>query len=552
MNIAFIPIDNRPVCYTLPQQICAIDSEIDLFMPERKFLGSLTKYADVEAIFEWLEHLPKIDAIVMCLDTVAYGGLISSRRCPDTFDEIKARVEKLKAILEKKNAKIYAFSSIMRISNNNVNEEEKEYWNKWGKKIFEYSFNSCKNGKMVQTDVPQEILDDYLATRKRNFEINKLFLEYQKQGLFETLVFSKDDCAEFGFNVKEAQELESLGGFVKTGADEIPLTLLARAVSKAAKQLGSEVARCNLDAKMPRCNLPKIPSIKIAPIFLAPEYKDLISNYEDVSIEKSVKGQIELAGCEVCEPDEADILLYVNNFEEHQGEIVMKVPTKPFSGTWQKPEKPFIIADVRYANGADNAFVEQVFETGLGENFLGYSAWNTSANSLGSLICGAVVTAVAANVVDAKTQRCKEAKSVSIIVHEDSSNFRHSERQRKNLADTNSTQLQETQNNLTELDQASMPLGLLASNTMPLSDWQTNLYKNFSLLQLTRFLDDWAYQANVRQQLASPDEKQVKELMKPFEQRLFEVLKINPDEYNITYKFPWNRLFEVEVCISPN
>ena len=558
MNIAFIPIDNRPVCYTLPQQICAIDSEIDLFMPERKFLGSLTKYADVEAIFEWLEHLPKIDAIVMCLDTVAYGGLISSRRCPDTFDEIKTRVEKLKAILEKKNAKIYAFSSIMRISNNNVNEEEKEYWNKWGKKIFEYSFNSCKNGEIVQTDVPQEILDDYLATRKRNFEINKLFLEYQKQGLFETLVFSKDDCAEFGFNVKEAQELESLGGFVKTGADEIPLTLLARAVSKAAKQLGSEAAKRDLDAKMHRgkeaayqhCNLPKLHSIKIAPIFLAPEYKDLISNYEDVSIEKSVKGQIELAGCEVCQPDEADILLYVNNFEEHQGEIVMKVPTKPFSGTWQKPEKPYIVADVRYANGADNAFVEQVFETGLDENFLGYSAWNTSANSLGSLICGAVVTAVAANVVDAKTQRCKEAKSVSIIVHEDSSNFRHSERQRKNLADTNSTQLQETQNNLTELDQASMPLGLLASNTMPLSDCQINLYKNFSLLQLTRFLDDWAYQANVRQQLASPDEKQVKELMKPFEQRIFEVLKIKPDEYNITYKFPWNRLFEVEVCIS--
>ena len=415
---------------------------------------------------------------------------------------------------------------------------------------------------MVQTDVPQEILDDYLATRKRNFEINKLFLEYQKQGLFETLVFSKDDCAEFGFNVKEAQELESLGGFVKTGADEIPLTLLARAVSKAAskaaKQLGSEAAKRDLDAKMLRCedasyqqiNLPKFHSIKIAPIFLAPEYKDLISNYEDVSIEKSVKGQIELAGCEVCEPDEADILLYVNNFEEHQGEIVMKVPTKPFSGTWQKPEKPYIVADVRYANGADNAFVEQVFKTGLGENFLGYSAWNTSANSLGSLICGAVVTAVAAKVVDAKTQRCKEAKSVSIIVHEDSSNFRHSERQRKNLADTNSTQLQETQNNLTELDQASMPLGILASNTMPSSDWQTNLYKNFSLLLLTRFLDDWAYQANVRQQLASPDEKQVKELMKPFEQRIFEVLKIKPDEYNITYKFPWNRLFEVEVCIS--
>ena len=68
MNIAFIPIDNRPVCYTLPQQICAIDSKINLFIPEKKFLGSLTKNADVEAIFEWLEKLSELDAIVMCLD----------------------------------------------------------------------------------------------------------------------------------------------------------------------------------------------------------------------------------------------------------------------------------------------------------------------------------------------------------------------------------------------------------------------------------------------------------------------------------------------------
>ena len=102
MNIAFIPIDNRPVCYTLPQQICAIDGEINLFMPERKLLGSLTKYADVEEIFNWLKSLEKLDVIVMCLDTVAYGGLISSRRCPDSFEEIKLRVEKLKSILEKK------------------------------------------------------------------------------------------------------------------------------------------------------------------------------------------------------------------------------------------------------------------------------------------------------------------------------------------------------------------------------------------------------------------------------------------------------------------
>lgn len=480
MNIAFIPIDNRPVCYTLPEQICAIDSDINLFMPKREFLGSLTKYADVEAIFDWLKKLPQMDAIVMCLDTVAYGGLIPSRRCSDTFEKIKTRVENLKKILENKKAKIYAFSSIMRISNNNVNEEEKEYWSKWGKKIFEYSYQTHKLGteSCITNVIPSEILDDYIATRKRNFEINKLYLEYQKQGLFNTLVFSKDDCAEYGFNVQEAKALEKLGGFVKTGADEIPLTLLARAIMKKLKPVSEketsrvEKTQCSHRDKCQETG------IKIAPIFLVPECKDLISNYEDVSIEKSVKGQIELAGCRVCEPDDADILLYVNNFVDHQGEIVMKVPTQTFSGKWQKPSKPYMVADVRFANGADNAFVKQLFEVGFDENFLGYSAWNTSANSLGSLICGAIVFKVA-----------------------------------------------KMQNNVGK-------------------DFYFG--RDFLKLQTVRLLDDWAYQANVRQQLTSPDEKLVKELMKPYEEKVFEVLGVN---YDTSYKFPWNRLFEVEVCI---
>lgn len=443
MNIAFIPIDNRPVCYTLPEQICAMDGNIRLYMPSREWLGDLTKYADVDKIFQWLKDLPKVDAIILSLDTVAYGGLISSRRSNDSFEKIKERIEKLKEILKDKHAEIYAFSSIMRISNNNINEEEKEYWNKWGKKIFNYSFCMDKFGTICKNEVPEEILNDYLSTRKRNFEINKIYLEWQKEKIFNTLIFSKDDCAEYGFNVQEARELEKLGGFVKTGADEIPLTLLARSIKG---------------------------KLKVAPIFLEPDCKDLISNYEDVSIEKSVKGQLNLAGCDICEPCDADILLYVNNFKDKQGEIVMKVLTEQFGGEFKTPDKNFMIADVRFANGADNAFVKKLFENDLNENFYGYAAWNTSANSLGSLICGAKVKYF--------------AKS---------------------------------------FDRSA-----------------------FQKLQAVRFLDDWAYQANVRQNLKTPDVDKITAEMRHYENVVFDKLK---SKYKIDYKFPWNRLFEVEICI---
>ena len=113
MKIAFIPIDNRPVCYTLPLQIASIDENINLFMPNREWLGDLEKYADTDKIFEWFKTLPKMDAFILSLDTIAYGGLISSRRSSSTFEQIKEKIEKFKSLI--KADKIYAFSSIKRI-----------------------------------------------------------------------------------------------------------------------------------------------------------------------------------------------------------------------------------------------------------------------------------------------------------------------------------------------------------------------------------------------------------------------------------------------------
>ena len=80
MKICFIPIDNRPVCYTLPKLLAGIDKNIEFSIPEREFLGDLNKSANIEAIFEWLKNLPKQDKIILSLDTIAYGGLIPSRR----------------------------------------------------------------------------------------------------------------------------------------------------------------------------------------------------------------------------------------------------------------------------------------------------------------------------------------------------------------------------------------------------------------------------------------------------------------------------------------
>lgn len=425
MKICFIPIDNRPVCYNLAKDIAAMDENIELLIPPRELLGDLTKNAKVEEILNWMEKLPRCDSMILSLDTIAYGGLIPSRRSPEGINEISARLARLKSMLADK--KVYAFSSIMRISNNNYNEEEKEYWKDYGKKIFKYSYCGINEG------IPQEILEDYLKTRKRNFEINKLYLDWN----LDTLIYSKDDCAPKGFNVDEAKELEKLGGKTKTGADEIPLTLLARAIEK---------------------------DIKVFVQYTEPEYKNCISNYEDVSIEASVQGQLELGGFTVVKNEaEADLILAVNNFIEKQGEHVMGWSTEKYKGKFTPPQKPYAVADVRYANGADNDFVEQLLPQIDLKNFYGYSGWNTSANSLGSLLAGVKIR------------------------------------------------------------------------------WNAEKYneETFKHLQMIRFLDDWAYQANIRVNGETPN---IEKLMKPYEERLAQF-----SNKPINYSYPWKRSFEIEI-----
>ena len=102
MKILFLPIDNRPVCYSLAKDIASIDSNLEIILPQRDYLGGLQKKADIDKLFDWLKSCPKPDAIILSLDTIAYGGLIPSRRSNETLAEIKSRLEKLKQILKEK------------------------------------------------------------------------------------------------------------------------------------------------------------------------------------------------------------------------------------------------------------------------------------------------------------------------------------------------------------------------------------------------------------------------------------------------------------------
>ena len=68
INIALIPIDNRPVCYDLIYDTLSIDKNINVLMPPIELLGDLKKIAKIDAIFDWLKNIKSNQ----CSETIYY------------------------------------------------------------------------------------------------------------------------------------------------------------------------------------------------------------------------------------------------------------------------------------------------------------------------------------------------------------------------------------------------------------------------------------------------------------------------------------------------
>lgn len=396
--IAVVPLDDRPVSYDLPARIGAV-AGAEVRLPPRAALGDLTRTADRAALGHWLTaQASEVDAVVVALDTLAYGGLIPSRRSPEGLADVMACLAPLRALKgARPDVPLYGFNVTMRLSDSNVNEEEKPYWDLYGKLIFRWSFHHHRSrsnqndaadmaiAREAKAQIPPEILQDYLDTRQRNFVFNETMIRWAGADFFDALLLTQDDTATYGLNVEEQQVLAQMVStlhlgdrvMIYPGADEVASVLVARALNQLAG---------------------RTPQIAVS--WFPEDGKRLTAMYEDRPLWQTLRGQIRAAGGkEVGNVTQADALIVVNTPANGQGDLALGInldaPDTPLRDLLPVQEAlqasldagmPTAYADVAYANGADPRLSPDLFATLDPWRLAGFAAWNTAGNTFGTLV----------------------------------------------------------------------------------------------------------------------------------------------------------------------
>ena len=392
--LLFIPLDNRPVCFSYPVKVMEA-AGYKIYTPPEKLLATRTAPADTEKLWKWLEsRAEKVDAAVISTDALIYGGLVASRTHSMSMPELEAKVRRLQNLRMDKDTRLYGFSTLMRTPRESYGNVEPAYYSNVGPAIFRYSQLSDKSDLHAETlledfevgaferNLAKAHLKDWLDRRNKNMEINHQLAMLTRVGRFEYFAIGKDDNAPLSHTHMEARKIILNNGYLSDesfqilpGVDQLGLLLLTRAANALSRK-----------------------SPAVYPMYVEGVGPKTIPQYSDLPLGKSVPEQVIAAGGKIVySPDAADVVLAINT----PADGTMYDSTNLSNQYYASPaNKRYIVnlgrmlekganislADVAFSNGGDNGFMNEMSLRGFTEKLSAYNGWNTADNTIGFAI----------------------------------------------------------------------------------------------------------------------------------------------------------------------
>ena len=499
-TILFVPHDNRPISFKQTADNIR-DLGYEVLTPPEELLGDRKNpQGNPDELAKWvIDNAKKADSAVISADSMVYGSLVASRKHNLSVETAQQRVENFSRIhAANPNLKLYVFASIMRTPQTSEasGSEDASYYAQYGTDIARYTALTDKKEqdglnrserrqmKAYEENIPKEALADWLERRATNFETNKALIELTQKGDITYLALGCDDNAKYSQTNMERRELDAYGK---------PLGSHKYQSVAGIDEIGFVLlTRCvnNLQGDIP---------------FVSTHYADgtgadTIPAYSNEPIKDSIKTHVKMAGgLPVTSDKRADLVFMVNtNFDGTTGAANdlnnTYTPNENVLNFVQKVNAKLAegrnvgIGDITFGNGSDNSLMISLYNEKLLDKINAYSGWNTPTNSTGY----ALAMGMCANYTDRE--------------------------------------------------------GIL------------------KMLEV-RYLDDWMYQANIRQIVANRlntmpgegDYGDTKSRTVPAQELATKLLREKIAQYNLAdfagqsyvknaqIKFPWERMFEVDI-----
>ncbi len=404
-KLVFIPHDTRPISCDETADV-ARAAGYEVIVPPRNLLSDgVDKPGNPEKLWEWAEqNVKNADGAMFSSDSMIYGGLVPSRNHELSEQDLANRVKRFEKIRqENPKLNLYVFSSVMRTPRSGLysGNAEPAYYQHYGADIFQATAYADKEEMqglepiekkammLHEQAVPAKVWKDWRTRREKNVKVNEQLIDLTRKGIISYLVVGKDDNAHFSQTHCEGRKLEQYGKDIPrtrfqvlAGIDEFGALLLSRAINDLEKEIP----------------------------FIYVQYNEgkggaTIPGYSDTPIDETIRDSVRTAGGMVVNsPKRADFILLVNtNADGRTGEANQitavgngiandgrdRGTTKRFVQLIQKNLRygtAVGVADIAFANGADNALMQALHRENLLYKIRAYGGWNTPTNTTGFVI----------------------------------------------------------------------------------------------------------------------------------------------------------------------
>ncbi|MGP3778714.1 DUF4127 family protein [Halanaerobium saccharolyticum] len=310
-KIIYLAADERPCNYQHPDLIFDLSST-ELIKAPRSIMGYKKQEADVNKIQSWLlDKINQSKQLVLSIEMLVFGGILPSRIHNLTKKELFERVEFLKELKAKnKNLKIYAFNLITRVPAYNSSDEEPDYYADYGELIYKFGFLNDKKNRSNLTESELEELKKIKAELPKEIKEDYLNRREKNHALnHKVLELLEAEVIDFLlFPMDDNSEY----GFSAAERNKLLKKAIERDLNNRLMSYpGADESGLVLLSRALTDKFNYQPKVYIK--YASSSGKNIIPPLEDRPLEITVKEQLAAAGAlRVDNINDADYLLFVN------------------------------------------------------------------------------------------------------------------------------------------------------------------------------------------------------------------------------------------------